>query len=91
MRVVFRKEAEADLRSIIDHFETAAPEAVGNILSDIYRSINLIKSFPRSGTPVPDRHFRRIVTIRYHFKLIYEVGEEQVVLLGVFRYQDREV
>jgi len=54
-------------------------------------SINLLSHFPHSGTPVPDRHFPRIVTIKYHFKLVYEVSEEQVVVLGTFRYQDREV
>lgn len=91
MRVVFRKEAEADLRSIIDYFEDVAPEAVGNILSDIHRSISLLSRFPHSGTLVPDRHFRRIVTIKYHFKLVYELSEEQIVVLGIFRYQDREV
>ena len=91
MRVVFRKEAEADLRSIIDYFEGVAPEAVGNIMSDIYRSINLLSRFPRSGALVPERHFRRIVTIKYHFKLVYEVSEEQIVVLGIFRHQDREV
>ena len=91
MKLVFRKEAEADLRSIIDYFEGVAPEAVGNILSDIYRSINLLTRFPRAGTPVPDRHYRRIVTIKYHFKIAYEVSEQEIVVLGIFRYQDREV
>ena len=91
MKLVFRKEAEADLRSIIDYFEGLAPEAVGNILSDIYRSINLLTRFPRAGMSVPDRHYRRIVTIKYHFKIAYEVSEQEIVVLGIFRYQGREL
>ena len=39
---------------------------------------------------VPDRSFRRIVTIRYHFKVAYEVDDDRIVILGIFRYQDRE-
>lgn len=90
MRVTFRREAEADLRSIIAYYEEVAPEAVGNILSDIYRSIDQLTFFPRIGMQVPNRPFRRVVTLKYRFKVAYEVGEDRIVILGVFRYQDRE-
>lgn len=86
----FRKEAEADLRSIVDHYQSVAPDAVTNILADIYRAINQLTRYPRSGMQVPDRTFRRIVTIKYHFKIAYEVNDDRVVILGIFRYQDRE-
>lgn len=59
MRIRFRREAEADLRAIIDYYRDIAPEAVTNILSDIYRSINQLARYPYSGMPVPDRPFRR--------------------------------
>ena len=91
MNIIFRKEAEADLRSIIAYYEEVAPEAVANILSDIYRSIDQLVHFPRLGMQVPERPFRRMVTIHYRFKIAYEVGEDRIVILGIFRYQDREV
>ena len=53
--VVFRKEAEADLRSIIVYYEEVAPDALPNILSDIYRSIDQLARYPHSGMAVP-RH-----------------------------------
>ena len=90
-RVVVRKEAEADLRSIIAHYEEVAPTALGNILSDIYHSIDQLTRFPRLGVQVPNRAFRRIVTLKYHFKVAYEIGDDRIVILGIFRYQDREV
>ena len=40
MRIIFRKEAEADLRDIISYYEDVAPASVSNILSGIYRSID---------------------------------------------------
>ncbi len=89
-RVIFRREAEADLRSIIAYYEEVAPDALGNILADIHRCIDQLTFFPRIGMQVPDRPFRRIVTLKYHFKIAYEVGEDQIVILGIFRYQDRE-
>lgn len=90
MAIYFRKEAEADLRSIVEYYETVAPESIGNILADIRRSVDQIARHPRSGMPVPDRPFRRIVTIKYHFKLAYEVGDDRIVILGIFRYQNRD-
>ena len=90
MTILFRKEAEADLRSIIAYYEEIAPDALPHILSDMYRSIDQLTRYPHSGMQVPDRSFRRIVTIKYHFKLAYEVSEDRVVILGIFRYQDRE-
>jgi plasmid stabilization system protein ParE len=89
--IIFRREAENDLRSIIAFYDASAPEATANILSDIYRSINQLAHYPLSGMQIPDRAFRRIVTIKYHFKIAYQVTEQQIVVLGIFRYQDREI
>ncbi|MCB2087817.1 MAG: type II toxin-antitoxin system RelE/ParE family toxin [Sphingomonadaceae bacterium] len=91
IQILFRKEAEEDLRSIIAYFEEVAPEAIGNILADIYRSIDQLSSFPRLGMPVPNRSCRRIVTLKYHFKIAYELASDRVHILGIFRHQDREV
>ncbi len=90
-RIIFRKEAETDLRDTIVYYEDVAPEAVGNILGDIYRSIDQLVHFPHLGMQVENRAYRRIVTLRYHFKVAYEVDEDRIVILGIFRYQDREV
>jgi len=40
---------------------------------------------------VPDRLLRRIVTLKYHFSIGYEVARDGVNIVGVFRYQDRVV
>ena len=74
MRIVFRKRAEADLRSIIDWYEGVAPESIPRILDDIYRSVDLLADFPRAGMRVPDTPFRRVVSRRYHFKIAYEIA-----------------
>ena len=42
MTVLFRQEAEADLRAIVEYYETVAPESLGNILADIRRSIDQV-------------------------------------------------
>jgi plasmid stabilization system protein ParE len=86
----FRKEAEADLRAIVSYYEEIAPEALGNILADIHRSIDQLIDHPRSGMRVEGRTFRRIVTLKYRFKIAYETDGDRIVILGIFRYQNRE-
>ncbi len=91
MRIIFRTEAAADLRSIIAYYEEVAPEALVNILADIHRAIDQLALFPHIGIAVSDRSFRRLVTLKYHFKVAYEVQEDMILILGIFRYQDREL
>lgn len=90
IRIIFRKEAEADLRDIISYYEDVAPASVSNILSDIYRSIDQLIHFPRLGMQIEGRTYRRVVTLKYHFKVAYEVNDN-IVILGIFRYQDRVI
>jgi plasmid stabilization system protein ParE len=91
MRIIFRKDAEADLRDIMAYYEEVAPASVANILADIYRSIDQLVHFPHLGMQIEDRPYRRIVFLKYHFKVAYEVGDDRIVIMGIFRYQDREV
>ena len=90
MKVSFRRKAEDDLRGIVEWYEGVAPEAVANVMSDIYRSIDQLIDFPRSGSKVPRQRFRRMVTRRYHFKIAYEIDDETIAIVGIYRYQNRD-
>ena len=65
------------------------PKSITRILDDIHRSIDLLSDFPRAGMRVPDTPFRRVVTRRFHFQIVYEIADESVVIVGIFRFQDR--
>ena len=88
--IVFRSEAETDLRAILAYYEDVAPHVVAEILEDINRSLALLQRHPFLGAPVAKRPFRRIVTRRYHFKIAYLDEPERLVILGLFRFQNRE-
>lgn len=89
MRVIFRRHAEADLRGIVTWYEQVAPGSLQRILDDIYRSIDILIDSPRLGMPVEGTRFRRIVTRRYHFKIAYEATGENIVVVGIYRFQNR--
>jgi plasmid stabilization system protein ParE len=90
MKVRLRTEAVADLNSIIGYYHEIAPESLPNILNDIQRSIELVRRFPHLGTPLSDRSLRRLMTRKYHFKIAYQPTHEAILVIGIFRYQNRE-
>ena len=88
--ITFREEADTDLQSIIDWYQNIAPHMVERILADIYRSIDLLTRYPRSGMRVHVRSFRRIVTLKYHFKIAYAIEPDGIAIVGIYRHQDRQ-
>ena len=90
IELVLRIEAEADLRAIIEYYQDVAPHVVVHIQQDIERAFSLLQRHPLIGPPLADRPFRRIVTSRYKFKIAYLPEPDRIVVLGLFRFQDRE-
>jgi plasmid stabilization system protein ParE len=88
--VRFSAKAADDLHAIIAHYGEVAPYATSNVLSDIFRSIQQVSQFPNSGAPVPNRNFRKAVSLKYQFKIIYITSDGALFVLGVFRHQGRE-
>jgi plasmid stabilization system protein ParE len=89
--VIFRKAAKEDLLAIQAWYEEQAPGSVERILADIYRSIERIREHPQSAETVHGRSYRRVVTRKYHFKVVYLVKPNQIDILGIYRYQNREI
>jgi plasmid stabilization system protein ParE len=87
--VRFRKQAEADLRQIVEWYDSVAPHVTSAILAYIYRSIDQLVAYPRSGEAVPGHKFRRIVTRKYRYKIVYTVAPRHISVIGIFRHQDR--
>ncbi len=90
MNVIFRKEAEGDLRDVVEWYEQTAPEVIGAILADIYRAIDQLIDFPLSGPKVPGQAIRRIVTRKYRFKIAYHITDRTIAIVGIYRYQNRD-
>jgi plasmid stabilization system protein ParE len=91
MQVRFRSKALTYIKEIVDYFETASPTSGVNVLTDIDRSVTLLKDYPHLGAPVEGYPLRRIVTRKYKFKIAYQVTAQAIFIIGIFRYQDREI
>lgn len=87
----FREQAEDDLQAILDYYGEVAPGSVDAIQRDIFNAIELLRDYPGIAARIEGHPLRRIVTKRYKFKIAYAVGEEAILIFGIFRFQDREV
>ncbi|MEP3422880.1 MAG: type II toxin-antitoxin system RelE/ParE family toxin [Erythrobacter sp.] len=89
MLIRFRSSAKSDLSSLLAYLEEHAPSSKQAVVDDLSRSLETISSFPSAGAQVDGRHYKRIITPRYHFKLVYEVAAEQINVLAILRQQGR--
>lgn len=90
MRLTYLPGAREDLREIKAYFRSVAPEAVAKIRADIRASLDLVALYPFSAPEVPGESFRRRVTRRYQFKIVYEVRASEIAVIGIFRVQNRD-
>lgn len=89
MQVRFEARAIADLQAIIEWYDGISPEVTRRIIDDIEKAILRLRDFPRSGPAIGLRDLRRIVTRRYHFKVAYRIEAQRIIVIGIFRHQDR--
>jgi plasmid stabilization system protein ParE len=89
MRLEILPQADADLEDIIAYYHAVAPEALPRILADIDRSLDRICEFPKAYSRQPGKSYRRLVTRKYRFKIVYQVFADRVEVIGIFRFQNR--
>jgi plasmid stabilization system protein ParE len=89
MRIAFSRPAGDDLRSIIAWYEEVAPASIGKVQADINRRLDLISKHPFAGMASPDGRFRHISTPKYRYKIVYRVEVDRMLIVGIFRHQNR--
>jgi plasmid stabilization system protein ParE len=91
MRLEFWPQADNDLNEIIGYFAAKAPGALAGIKADLEESFRLITEYPLIYPSVPGRPLRRHVSRKYRFKVTYRVYDDRIEIVGVFRFQNRDV
>ncbi|MBX9883693.1 MAG: type II toxin-antitoxin system RelE/ParE family toxin [Novosphingobium sp.] len=89
MQIHFSQRAIDDLDAIIAWYDEIAPDSTRRIVADIERALRRLQDFPQSGPATGHHELRRIVTLRYHFKIAYRIAPTAIVVIGIFRHQDR--
>ncbi len=90
-RLVYRREARFDLEQIKRYYDDISPQTSERVYEDIRDTLLRLKLFPSSGRRLEGRVERRIVTPKYRYVITYMFETDKIDVIGVFRFQDRQV
>lgn len=80
--------AQADLEEIEAYFLQYSFKAMQSVARDIQSTIQAIATFSDSGRPLSENR-RRLITPRYGFTISYRTNSDGIIILGIYRYQNR--
>ena len=83
MKLVWTKQAIADLDNAYDYIAETAPEAAGVIIERIENSLESLRQFPEMGRPGRVKDTREVVIPRTPFILPYRVRKNRIEILAV--------
>ncbi|WP_017931439.1 type II toxin-antitoxin system RelE/ParE family toxin [Robiginitomaculum antarcticum] len=88
MKIVYRRSALRDLQNIRNYYAAISLKTADNIRIDIYETIDVLKAFPDSGRPLYDGS-RLFPTQKYRFNITYVHKKDNMEIVGIFRFQNR--
>lgn len=90
-RVVWTDVALAELREVADYVAQSDTREAGVIVSSALAEADERVAFPESGAIVPELNseFIREVIVKRAFRLIYEVSDDRITILGFIRARRR--
>ena len=89
MRVRWTADAADDLERICDYIAQSRPESARRVAQFIVERIGTLETFPQLGRPGRVHGTREIAFPPLPFVAIYEVREEQIILLRILHGAQR--
>jgi len=86
-KIVFSAQARSEYLSIWQYIAKDNLFYANEVLNKIDYSVNILKTFPRIGKSLEDE-LMEIVEPRYWFRIIYEVVDDEIMILSIFRYKN---
>lgn len=83
MKLVWTKQALADLNHVYDYVSEHSSEFAEDIIDRIEKSLESLKSFPEMGRKGRVKEIRELVVAKTPFILPYRVRKNRIEVLGV--------
>ena len=83
MKLVWTKQAIADLNAAYDYVAETSPDAARAIIERIEKSLESMRQFPEMGRPGRVKDTREVVVPRTPFILPYRVKKNRIEILAV--------
>jgi len=92
-RVVWTEVALNELREVAEHVAQSDSQEACAIVSAALREADERVAFPESGAIVPelDSELIREIIVKRAFRLIYEISDDRITILGFIRSKKRLV
>jgi len=89
--LIFRREAEQDLRSIFSYLakQDVSDTSADRVKADIYETLSRLSMWPESGHVVSGEPGLRTTTPKYRYTITYYVTLTNIEIVGIFKYQNR--
>lgn len=84
----FLPPAEEEMVGALEFYEAASSGLGRDFLSDVQRSIDLLREQPNLGRAV-GRGMRRAILSRFPFSLIYAVEQDAILIVAVAHHKRR--
>jgi addiction module RelE/StbE family toxin len=89
MRVRWTTDAADDLERICDYIAQSRPESARRVAQSVTERIGTLETFPHLGRPGRVQGTREIAFPPLPFVAVYEVHEEQIVVLRILHGTQR--
>ena len=89
MRVRWTTDAADDLERICDDIAQSRPDSARRVAQSVTESIGTLETFPHLGRPGRVQGTREITFPPLPFVAVYEVHEEQIVVLRILHGAQR--
>lgn len=83
MRVRWTTDAADDLERIFDHIAESRPESARRVAQSVIERLGTLETFPHLGRPGRVQGTREVVFPPLPFVAIYEVRDEQIIVLRI--------
>ncbi len=83
MKIVWTKQAIADLNHAYDYVSEHSPESAADIIDRIEKSLESLRGFPEMGRKGRVKETRELVVAKTPFILPYRVRKNRIEILGV--------
>ena len=85
----FSDIAQGDLDYIQLYYQAISDRALGKVNADIFDTLDRLRVFPHSGTPLDEVGLSRSVTHKYRYVIWHTVENDCLVVEAIFRNQNR--
>lgn len=88
MNIVFLEGATKDLEDSLDYYASIHAELVSRFINDVELVLELVRSNPRVGRPLPD-DLRGLPLTSFPFDLVYLIDDLEIVIVAVAHQRRR--